>query len=57
MDAWVAFARTGSPSTPDLPWPAYDADRRPTMVLGRVPRVEEAPRDEERAAVEAALVG
>jgi len=55
MDAWLAFARTGDPSTPALPWPVYEAATRPTMVLGRTTRVEIAPRDEERAAVEAAL--
>ena len=55
MDAWLAFARTGDPSTPALPWPVYDTDTRPTMVFGRQSRVEPAPRDEERAAVEAAL--
>ena len=38
MDAWVAFARTGDPSTPALPWPVYDAVTRPTMVLGRQTR-------------------
>ena len=55
MDAWVAFARTGDPSTPALAWPVYDPETRPTMVLGRQTRVEEAPRDAERRAVEAAL--
>ena len=29
MDAWLAFARTGDPSTPALPWPVYDAETRP----------------------------
>jgi len=55
MDAWLAFARTGNPSTPALPWPEYDTTTRPTMVLGSPPRVELAPRDQERAAVEAGL--
>jgi para-nitrobenzyl esterase len=55
MDAWIAFARTGDPSTPARPWPRYDASRRPTMVLGADVRVEDAPRDAERAAVEVAL--
>jgi para-nitrobenzyl esterase len=57
MDAWLAFAHTGDPSTGALPWPAYDGETRPTMVLGRDTRVELAPRDEERRAVEAALFG
>jgi para-nitrobenzyl esterase len=55
MDAWLAFARTGDPSTPERPWPRHDPATRPTMVLGRTTRVEAAPRDEERAAVDAAL--
>jgi para-nitrobenzyl esterase len=30
--AWVAFARTGRPQTPDLPrWPAYDPTTRKTL--------------------------
>ncbi|HET8626601.1 MAG TPA: carboxylesterase family protein [Thermomicrobiales bacterium] len=36
QDAWVAFARTGSPATPQLPgWAPYDAHRRCTVLLGR----------------------
>ncbi|MFL6204291.1 MAG: carboxylesterase/lipase family protein [Acidimicrobiales bacterium] len=57
MDAWLAFAHTGDPSTATLRWPRYEAEARPTMVFGRSARVEPAPRDEERAAVEAALFG
>jgi para-nitrobenzyl esterase len=57
MDAWLAFAHTGDPSTPALVWPTYDPATRPTMVLGRTARVEEAPRDADRAAVHAAMHG
>jgi para-nitrobenzyl esterase len=33
-EAWLAFARSGNPSTPALPaWPAYDAASRATMVF------------------------
>jgi para-nitrobenzyl esterase len=53
MAAWVAFARTDDPSTPDLPWPAHDADTRPTMVFDATLRVEKAPRDAERAVIAA----
>jgi para-nitrobenzyl esterase len=31
--AWVAFARTGNPSTSELSWPAYDTTSRATMVF------------------------
>jgi len=48
-DAWVAFARDGDPSSPGLgPWPAYDLDRRTTMVLDVAPRLEHDPLADER---------
>jgi para-nitrobenzyl esterase len=31
--AWIAFARSGDPSTPSLPWPAYEPSKRTTMVF------------------------
>lgn len=44
QDAWLAFARTGRPGTDPLgPWPAYDATRRATMVLGATCCVHDAP--------------
>ena len=50
QDAWIAFARTGSPSTEALgEWPAYDAERRATMILGAETAVEDAPYEPERA--------
>ena len=50
QDAWLRFAHTGDPSHPGLgDWPAYDARRRATMVLDRECRVEDAPREPERA--------
>ena len=33
MDAWIAFARTGNPSTRALAWPAYDTAKRSTMIF------------------------
>jgi len=34
MDAWIAFARGGDPNHAGLPaWPAFDSDRRSTMVF------------------------
>ncbi|PYO30187.1 MAG: hypothetical protein DMD86_13755, partial [Candidatus Rokuibacteriota bacterium] len=50
QDAWIAFARTGQPSHPGIgEWPSYDPVRRTTMILGRECRLEEAPREPERA--------
>ena len=35
QDAWIAFIRSGDPSTTVLgKWPAYDDTQRPTMLLG-----------------------
>jgi para-nitrobenzyl esterase len=48
MQAWIAFARTGDPSTADQPWPRYDTTTRPTMVFDATSRVEDDPRREER---------
>jgi para-nitrobenzyl esterase len=34
--AWLAFARHGDPVHDGLPdWPAYDVDKRPTMIFDR----------------------
>jgi para-nitrobenzyl esterase len=50
QDAWIAFARTGQPAHGGVPdWPAYDAAHRRTMILDRQCRVENAPREAERA--------
>ena len=32
-DAFVAMAKTGSPSTPKLPWTAYNPSSKPTMLF------------------------
>jgi para-nitrobenzyl esterase len=50
MDAWLAFARTGDPSTPALKWPAFNSARRSTMILDRDCRAEDLPREAERKA-------
>lgn len=47
-DAWLAFARTGDPSTDALHWPPFDVERRSTMILDRECRAEELPREAER---------
>jgi para-nitrobenzyl esterase len=49
QDAWIAFAKTGDPSTPRLKWPRYGKDRK-MMVLGENSHVETAPYDAERTA-------
>ena len=51
QDAWLAFARTGSPNAGGLPeWPAYAPPRRATMILSDRSRVVDAPHEAERAA-------
>ena len=50
QDAWLAFARTGDPGSPELGgWPRYDTARRATMLFGEECRVEHAPFEAERA--------
>ena len=41
--AWSAFVRTGNPSTPELPWPAFDNETRQVMVFDTDTRVETDP--------------
>jgi para-nitrobenzyl esterase len=51
QDAWIAFAHTGDPGHVGLPsWPAYDSERRATMLLGADCHVEEDPLGTERRA-------
>lgn len=43
-DAWASFARTGRPEADGLPeWPAWDPDRRATMVLDLDPGIADDP--------------
>ncbi|MEY2475019.1 MAG: para-nitrobenzyl esterase [Actinomycetota bacterium] len=49
--AWATFARTGTPAAPGLPdWPAYDTERRATMVFDVPCRVEDDPGAADREA-------
>jgi para-nitrobenzyl esterase len=49
QDAWVAFARTGSPRTAALAdWEPYTAARRSTMLLDTSCRAVDAPYESER---------
>jgi para-nitrobenzyl esterase len=55
QDAWIAFARTGSPRTPALPgWEPYAALRRCTMLLGTPNTSADSPYEAERRFREAA---
>jgi para-nitrobenzyl esterase len=55
-DAWLAFARTGSPNTAGLPaWPAYDALTRATMVFDNESTVVNDPIEAQRVAMFEAL--
>jgi para-nitrobenzyl esterase len=56
IDSWVAFARAGDPSTDTLgEWPAYDAQTRRTLMIGRTHAIEAAPFEEQRRCLAAAL--
>jgi para-nitrobenzyl esterase len=51
-DAWVAFARKGTPNHSGLPqWPAFSADRCETMIFDTTAVVKNNPDREERAAL------
>ena len=43
MDAWIAFARHGNPSTRALPWPAYAPASRQTMIFDAKSRTVSDP--------------
>jgi len=54
-DAWLAFAKSGNPNTAKLPqWPAFDAQRRATMVFDTKSAVVDDPLHEQRLAMFAA---
>jgi para-nitrobenzyl esterase len=47
--AWIAFARNGNPNTSTLPyWPAYEWERRATMIFDEACKVENDPQSTER---------
>ena len=49
MDAWLAFARSGDPSSSGVEWPAWNPDEQQITVLGHGVRTESAFRAEEIA--------
>ena len=54
--SWIAFARTGNPTIPELPaWPAYDINRRSTMLFDEQCSVVDDPQGAERAVWEGLL--
>jgi len=56
MEAWVAFARSGSPSHEGIGnWPAYDGEKRSTMIFDSPPEVIDDPLRDEREALGALL--
>lgn len=56
MDAWIGFARSGSPAHEGIgPWAGYDAAARQTMIFGHPSAAEADPFGEERRATEALL--
>ena len=57
QDSWIAFARSGDPSTPALgKWPVY-GEARETMILGASSGLSKAPFESERAAWQGLSVG
>lgn len=49
--AWVSFARSGDPSTPELQWPSFSESRRLTMVFDHDTRLENDIRPDLRQVV------
>ena len=49
MDAWLAFARNGNPSTESREFPTYNPETRPQLVFGENIRVEHNWRANERS--------
>lgn len=49
MDAWIAFAKTGKPSTDGTAWLRYDGGKRATMIFGDGdPHMTAAPNEARR---------
>ena len=55
QDQWVRFAETGDPGTGELPWPAYEAENRWTMILRKHSGTVCDPMPEERKVLDPIL--
>jgi len=44
LRAWIAFARSGDPTIPEIPtWPRYDLEQRATMIFDRESTIQNDP--------------
>ena len=55
QDQWVRFAENGNPGTDDLPWPAYEEERRWTMILKEHSEAAQDPLHEQRKVLDPIL--
>jgi len=55
-DAWIAFIKTGNPSTSDLPeWPVYNLEKRPVMNFNLKSELQNDPNKELRLVFKGSL--
>lgn len=57
-EAWIAFATRGDPNSKKSglpPWPAYDSDRRATMLFNNESKVVDDPASEQRKIMDSIL--
>jgi len=57
-EAWIAFASRGDPNSKKSglpPWPAYDSERRATMLFSNESKIVDDPSSEQRKAMDKIL--